>query len=65
MTSLFVVSLILSVILYSSTYFALNFTFICEKRGQKLYVQVTYLLASPETIDREFRDYDSIRDGFP
>ena len=36
-----------------------------EKRGQKLYVQVTYLLASPETIDREFRVYDSIRDNFP
>ena len=39
--------------------------FVCEKRGQKLYVQVTYLLASPETIDREFRVYDSIRDNFP
>ena len=39
--------------------------FVCEKRGQKLYVQVTYLLASPETIDREFRVYDTIRDNFP
>ncbi|MBT9132665.1 MAG: hypothetical protein DDT33_01192 [Firmicutes bacterium] len=39
--------------------------FVCEKQGQKLYVQVSYLLASPETIDREFGAYDSIRDNFP
>jgi hypothetical protein len=30
MTSLFVDSLILSVILYNPTYFALNFSFICD-----------------------------------
>jgi hypothetical protein len=51
MTSLFVVSLILSVILYSSAYFALNFSFICEKHGQKLHVQATYLPASPDEFD--------------
>ena len=28
--------------------------FVCDKRGEKLYVQVTYLLASEETIIREF-----------
>lgn len=28
--------------------------FIAEKQTQKLYVQVTYLLASEETIQREF-----------
>lgn len=39
--------------------------FVCEKQGQKLYVQVSYLLASEETIDREFGAYDSIRDNFP
>ena len=39
--------------------------FACEKRGQKLYVQVAYLLASEETINREFSSYDSIRDNFP
>ena len=39
--------------------------FAVKSGGQKLYVQVTYLLASPETIDREFRVYDSIRDNFP
>lgn len=34
--------------------------------GVKSYiVQVTYLLASDETIQREFGVYDSIRDNFP
>ena len=37
----------------------------CGKRGEKLYVQVTYLLASQETIEREFGVYDEIRDNFP
>ena len=27
--------------------------FVCEKRAEKLYVQVTYLLATDETIERE------------
>lgn len=39
--------------------------FVCHKRDEKLYVQVTYLLASEETIKREFGAYDSIRDNFP
>ena len=39
--------------------------FIATKTDDKLYVQVTYLLASPETIDREFRVYHSIRNNFP
>ena len=39
--------------------------FVCDKSGEKLYVQVTYLLASEETIAREFGAYDSIRDNFP
>jgi len=39
--------------------------FICEKQGQKLYAQVSYLLASEETIMREFGAYDHIRDNFP
>lgn len=39
--------------------------FVCNKRGEKLYVQVTYLLASEDTIQREFSAYDSIRDNFP
>lgn len=39
--------------------------FVCDKRGEKLYVQVAHLLASEETIAREFGAYDSIRDNFP
>jgi predicted AAA+ superfamily ATPase len=39
--------------------------FVCEKRGEKLYVQVTYLLASEDTVKREFGAYDGIQDNFP
>jgi predicted AAA+ superfamily ATPase len=39
--------------------------FICSKKDVKLYVQVSYLLASPETIEREFGAYERIRDNFP
>ncbi len=39
--------------------------FICEKQGEKLYIQVCYLLASEETIEREFGAYYNIRDNYP
>ena len=39
--------------------------FIASKRDERLYVQVSYLLASEETIQREFGVYNSIRDNFP
>ena len=39
--------------------------FVCDKRGELIYIQVTYLLASPETIQCEFGVYDNIRDNFP
>lgn len=39
--------------------------FVCDKHGEKLYVQVTYLLASEDTIKREFGAYDTIQDNFP
>lgn len=39
--------------------------FVCDKRGEKIYIQVAYLLASEETIHREFDVYDSIRDHYP
>lgn len=39
--------------------------FVAQKNGQKLYVQVTYLLASTETIVREFNTYHTIRDNYP
>ena len=39
--------------------------FIAERNGVKIYVQVAYLLASEETVRREFSVYDSIKDNFP
>lgn len=39
--------------------------FVCDKQGDKLYVQVAYLLASDETVNREFGAYNNIRDNFP
>lgn len=39
--------------------------FVGEKKGDKTYIQVTYLLASDETIQREFGVFDSIQDNFP
>ena len=39
--------------------------FVCRKQNNKLYVQVTYILASPETIEREFSVLEQIPDNFP
>lgn len=39
--------------------------FTAQKNGSKIYVQVSYLLASPETIDREFGAYMGIPDNYP
>jgi len=39
--------------------------FVCESKDNRLYIQVSYLLASDETIKREFGAYDLIRDNFP
>lgn len=39
--------------------------FVCEDRGNKLYVQVAYLLASEDTVRREFDVFSHIRDNFP
>lgn len=38
--------------------------FVCAKRDQKVYIQVAYLLASEETIAREFGVYSLVRDNF-
>ena len=38
---------------------------VCQKQNEKLYVQVCYLLASDETIKREFGIYDTIPDNYP
>lgn len=39
--------------------------FACDKCGEKLYIQVAYLLASEETVAREFGVYNGVRDNFP
>ena len=39
--------------------------FVCDKQGERLYVQVAYLLADENTIKREFGVYDAIKDNFP
>ncbi|MCL2521879.1 MAG: ATP-binding protein [Erysipelotrichales bacterium] len=39
--------------------------FICEKANNKLYIQVSYLLMSEETLNREFSVFDSIQDNYP
>lgn len=39
--------------------------FVCEKTGSTIYVQVTYLLSSEETIEREFGNLKQIKDSHP
>ena len=39
--------------------------FVCDKSGEKLYVQVAYLLASEDTVKREFGAFSGVRDNFP
>ena len=39
--------------------------FICKNQDKKIYIQVTYLLASEETINREFGVYDNVGDNYP
>lgn len=39
--------------------------FICESQGNRLYIQVAYLLVSEETIQREFGVYERVRDNYP
>lgn len=43
----------------------LEVDFICEKAGQRIYVQVSYLLASEDTIEREFGSLLEIDDNYP
>ena len=38
--------------------------FVCETANEKMYVQVSYLLASNETIEREFGVYKDIKDNY-
>jgi len=39
--------------------------FIAEKDNKKIYIQVCYLLANPETVEREFGVYRNIKDNRP
>ena len=39
--------------------------FVCERHGEKCYIQVTYLLAVEETVQREFSVYEHVQDNFP
>jgi len=39
--------------------------FVAEKEGERLYVQVAYLLADEQTVQREFGNLDAIRDHYP
>ena len=39
--------------------------FVAERGGDRVYVQVTYLLATQETMDREFGNLRRIKDDYP
>ncbi len=39
--------------------------FICEKDGERIYIQVCYLLSSQDTIDREYNNLIEIPDNYP
>jgi len=39
--------------------------FIAQKGGEKIYIQVAYLLTNKETVDREFGNLLDIKDNFP
>ena len=43
----------------------LEVDFVCTKGNEKLYIQVAYLLASSETIEREFSSLEKINDNYP
>ncbi|MBR5458271.1 MAG: ATP-binding protein, partial [Burkholderiaceae bacterium] len=39
--------------------------FVCQKQDKRIYIQVAYLLASPETVEREFGVFSDVKDNFP
>lgn len=43
----------------------LEVDFVCTKGNEKIYIQVAYLLASPETIEIEFSLFEKINDNYP
>lgn len=44
---------------------AMEVGFVAKKNAEKVYVQVTYLLASEETVEREFGVLEKIPDNYP
>lgn len=43
----------------------LEVDFVCKKQNKPIYIQVSYLLASEETIEREFKPLKNIPDNYP
>ena len=43
----------------------LEVDFVCKKQNEPIYIQVSYLLASEETIEREFKPLKNISDNYP
>lgn len=39
--------------------------FIAQRQSEIIYIQVAYILATPETVEREFGVYRNIRDNYP
>ncbi len=39
--------------------------FVCDKSGKRMYIQVAYLLATEETVEREFGAFDEVKDNYP
>ena len=44
---------------------SLEVDFVCKKQNKPIYIQVSYLLASEETVEREFKPLKSIQDNYP
>ena len=43
----------------------LEVDFVCKKLNKLIYIQVSYLLASEKTIEREFKPLKNIPDNYP
>ncbi|GHV91266.1 ATPase [Spirochaetia bacterium] len=39
--------------------------FVAQKNNEKIYIQVAYLLSSPETIERKFAVFREVKDNYP
>ena len=39
--------------------------FVCERQGEKIYIQCAYLLIDDQTIEREFGNLLMIKDNYP